>query len=272
MVALLRFLLRYNYVFLFIILESFAIFLIVKGNEYQNASFYNFSLNLSGYVSTKNTELNQYLYLREINEQLAAENNRLKNDLSAVSLMKGIGQDKIKVDTSWKANEFIVAKVVNNTTSKQYNYITLNQGSEDGIKVEMPVISKDGVVGIVYQTSEHFSLVMSVLNRKLKVSCKFKKNNYFGSFEWSGINYRTGSLNNIPLHLDVKVGDTLVSTGYSVFPENVLVGFVSKVEKTESNFYTIELTLSNDFRELYYVYIVKDPLRAEKEVLEKQTE
>jgi rod shape-determining protein MreC len=266
MITLLRFLLKHYFVIFFIILESVAVSFLVRDNPYQNTVFANFALNFNGYLSSSYDDLDQYFFLKEKNEFLMRENEQLKNQLVKKSAMV---KEKM-IDSMLLQYSFAAAKVINNSTSNPYNYIMLNRGSMDGIKPEMAVISADGVVGIVHQASEHFAQVISLLNQKLKVSCKFKKNQYFGSLEWAGRNHRICDLRNIPLHLDVAVGDTIVTTGYGVFPEGILVGFVSDVKKGNSNFYQIEVRLSNDFRKLDYVYVVKDIHKEEKEQLGKQ--
>jgi rod shape-determining protein MreC len=135
---------------------------------------------------------------------------------------------------------------------------------------EMAVISPNGVVGIVESVSEHYASVISVLNRNFRMSAKFKKNNYFGSFEWPGVKYLSGSLKEIPLHVNVQKGDTIISSGYSaIFPEGVLVGFVDEFEQKGGNFYKINLKLATDFKNLNYVYIVANNFKNKQRELEK---
>ncbi len=266
MITLLRFLLKHYFVLLFAILESIALMFVVRDNPYQNSSINNLALNFNGFVAMKQDNFSHYLHLTDVNEKLALENDLLKNQLSQRIMFSS---PQPSIDSSLNRYHYVTAKVINNSINKSYNYIILNKGKLDGIEPEMAVISSDGVVGIVHQVTDHFSQVMSVLNEKLPITCKFKKNQYFGSFVWSGHDHRKGNLNNIPLHLEVKIGDTLVSTGFGIFPEGILVGYVSKAEKGNSNFYKIEVELSNDFRKLYYVYVVKDSLKKEEETIEK---
>ena len=249
---------------------SIALFIIVHDNSYQNSSFNHFALNFNGYVSLRYDSWEQYLNLKEVNEKLVEENLALKSQLAQKIIYRPV--QPFVVDTTFKHYTWIPAKVIHNSTSQEKNYLILNKGKADGIEPEMAVVSNDGVVGIVHQVTEHFSQVMSVLNLKLPVSCKFKKNQYFGSFLWSGFDYEIGSLNNIPLHLQVNKGDTLITTGYGVFPENIPVGYVVSSEKGKGNFYKIDVQLSNDFRKLYYVYVIKDPHKQERDQLEQNKE
>jgi rod shape-determining protein MreC len=243
--------------------------LVIRSNKYQQAKYINAAQNITGYLSEKKSKILQYLYLKEINQQLVSENQILKNEVE--SYKHNIPAKPIIIeDTIHKQHySYIISKVVNNTVNKQYNFITLDKGSVDGVKPEMSVISPNGVVGIVESVTENYSLVISVLNRNLKVSAKLKKNNYFGSFEWPGINYRKGQLNEIPLHVGINEGDTIVTSGFSaIFPEGVLLGYVTDFSDQGGNFFKISLQLSNDFKNLNYVYIITDYRKLEQQSLE----
>jgi rod shape-determining protein MreC len=267
---LLRFLVTYHFIITFVILESFAVYFIVKNNNYQQARYVNFTQNISGYLSNKAEQLDQYLSLKQVNTQLVIENTALKNDIEKYK-REIVAKAIVKKDTSHRqAYYFIEAKVVNNSVNKQYNYITLNRGREDGIKPEMGVIADNGVVGVVQSVTEHYSLVISVLNRQLKVSAKLKNTNFFGSFEWSGLHYQKGYLNDIPLHVKIATGDTIVTSGFStIFPEGIPVGYVTEVEDNGGNFFNIELKIATDFKSLSYVYVVNSLNKDEQESLEK---
>jgi rod shape-determining protein MreC len=266
---LLRFIINNQFIFLFLLIEILSLSLVVQSNKYQQAKYINAAQDLTGYLSQKKSKILQYLYLKEMNLQLVSENQTLKNELEYYK-HNNIAKPVIVEDTVHKQHySYIISKVVNNTVNKQYNFITLDKGSADGVKPEMAVISSNGVVGIVESTTENYSLIISVLNRNLKVSAKLKKNNYFGSFEWPGINYRNGILNEIPLHVNINEGDTLVTSGFSaIFPEGILLGYVTDFTDRGGNFFKITLQLSNDFKNLNYVYIVTDYRKLEQQTLE----
>jgi len=269
---LLRFIINYQFTLLFLIIEIISITLVVRSNKYQQARYINFSQNINGYFSRKIGNFVQYFSLKEINSQLFNENEELKNELENYKqLSNSKTNSKIQFkDTLYKQQyTYIIAKVINNSINKQYNFITLDRGSNDGIQPEMAVISPTGIVGKVESVSAHYSLVMSVLNRNLKISAKIKKNNYFGSFEWSGINYRTGSLDEIPLHVKFAIGDTIITSGFSaIFPPGILVGYIKDFSVHGGSFYRIDVRIANDFKNLYYVYIVTNHQKDEQQLLE----
>jgi len=264
---ILRFLYKYNILLFFIILESFSIYLVVKHNNFQNARFFNSVQGVTAYFSERYDDFEEYITLRTVNDQLVKENAELRNQLYKYTYTEKTGT-RIK-EPMLQKYFYIPAKVINNSTNKQYNYITINKGSKDGIKPEMGVVSADGIVGIVGAISENYAVVISLLNRNLKISAKFKRNNHFGSFEWTGKDYREGFLNDIPLHVKPAIGDTIITSGLSViFPEGMLIGIVRDFKIIDPNFYTINVVLSNDFRRLTYVQVIGNKMKEEQEELE----
>jgi rod shape-determining protein MreC len=269
---LLRFIINNQFTLLFLIIEIISLSLVVRSNNYQQARYINFSQDINGFVSKKIDKFVSYFSLKEQNTQLLNENIELKNEIEQFRHLGNLNSRnyfQVKDTINKQQYSYIVAKVINNSINKQYNYITVDKGSLDGIKQDMAVISQLGVVGKVESVTDHYSLIMSVLNRNMKLSAKIKKNGYFGSFEWPGINYRYGNLNEIPLHVKIGKGDTIVTTGFSaIFPVGILVGFINEFSIHGGSFYKIDITISNDFKNLYYVYIVTNRLKEEQLFLE----
>jgi len=268
---LLHFIVRFHFTILFIVIEIFSLLLLVNYNNYQKVQFLNSSNVISGGIYEKISALNDYLSLAKNNEELNRENTRLNNLLA--------NSFKLSVDSSYLYNDtlyqqqyiFRNAKIINNSVNKQLNYIILNKGELQGIKPEMAVITSQGVVGVVKSVSRNFSTVISLLNNRLRVSAKIKKNNYFGSLSWDGEDYRKARLYEIPFHVPIQPGDSIVTSGYSsIFPEGILMGTVDEVlPSSGSNFHQVIVLLSNDFKSLSYVKVVGDLLKKEKLDLEK---
>jgi rod shape-determining protein MreC len=149
----------------------------------------------------------------------------------------------------------------------------LDKGKQQQVESGMPVICPDGIVGIVDNVSEHFSTVLPIINRNFRLSVKFRKNDFYGSLQWNGKSYRHAELNEIPLHVPVSVGDTLVVTSYSSsFPEGAPVGTVSKFSKKDGNFHIIEVLLFTDYRKLYRVSLIRNYLQDEQSMLEQKNQ
>jgi rod shape-determining protein MreC len=166
---------------------------------------------------------------------------------------------------------YISARIISNSVNQQQNYLTLDKGSEDGIRPDMGIISAGGVAGIITNVSPSYSTGLSLLNTRWNVSAKLSKNNYFGSLVWDGKNYREALLNEIPFHVDVAVGDTIVTSGFSsFFPEGITLGTVESFAKPGGDsFYTIRVKLSVDFKSLSYVEVIENNKKAEIDAINK---
>ena len=252
-------------------LEVTAFLLIVQNNKYQSASFLNSSNYVAGEIYSSVTSATQYLNLGVVNEQLANENAQYRN-LMRSSYVFYHDTTKAVVDTIRNQKyTFKQAKVINNSVNRQDNYITLNKGSLHGIKPDMAVITSNGIVGVVRAVSKNFSSVISVLNSNMRISAKLRKSDYFGSLSWTGSDYRFATLSEVPTHVKIAKGDTIVTSGFSgIFPEDIPVGVVEEVELPEgSNFYEITVKLKTDFKNISYVYVVNNLLRKELTDIER---
>ena len=165
---------------------------------------------------------------------------------------------------------YITARVIYNSVDQASNLIYLNRGKLQGVSRQMGVFNANGIVGQVISVTDNYAAVMSVLSKDFKVSAKLKKSEYFGNMHWDGINSTTATLEEIPKHVPVKVGDTIVTSGFSeLFPRNIMIGTVKKVKtQADKNFLEITVNLSTDFGNLSYVYIVKNIRRNELQSLD----
>ncbi len=267
---LIRFLIRYHFSLLFILIEALSIFLLIQNNNYQKTKFVGFTRNIKGSFYQQSVKINNYFHLKEENEKLAKENVQLKNFIEK-NLETRADSFKTVSDSVYNQQyRYIRADIINNSINKQHNYITIDKGSMDGIEREMGVISPNGIVGIISGVSKHFATAISVLNSELKISAQLKNSGHFGSLSWSGRDYRFVQLKDIPLHADINTGDTIVTSGYSaIFPEGIMIGFVEDYEERSGRFLEIEVKLSNDFKKLSNVYVVKNLLKEEQQFIEK---
>jgi rod shape-determining protein MreC len=268
---LIVFIWRNNFFVLFLLLEVACVYLLVQNNTYHRASFINSANDLTGSIYKANANVREYLHLRDENVRLASENAYLRNK-SLTSYMKiPMGEFFIK-DTIYRQQYvYTYAKVVNNSTHQQNNYLTLNKGYKQGIQRDMAVITTDGIVGVVTNTSANFSTVMSVLHRNTIVNSKLKKDGSFGPMSWDGRDYRYVQLKDIPTHARMKSGDTVITSSYSAtFPEGIPVGTVESYERKQGEyFYTVQVRLIADMKKVNYVYVVHNILKEEQDSLEK---
>lgn len=251
-------------------MEALSFTILIQYNRFHRAGFLNITRNVQGFTYTRMGNLKEYIYLRKINQDLVNENNLLRNQLDHYKQIAGNYQVSTGDSIPGRKYVYIPATVINNSVNKQYNYITINKGSHHGIHPEMAVISPNGVVGVVFAVSGNFSTIISLLNRDFRISARIKRNDYYGSLSWKGTDHITADLSEIPYHVDVQVGDTIVTSGFSaLFPENILLGVISDFNIEESNFYQIEVKLSVDFKHLVSVNVIRNLLRDEQMSLEQ---
>jgi rod shape-determining protein MreC len=153
------------------------------------------------------------------------------------------------------------------------NYITVNKGRVEGLRPGMAVISSKGAIGKVKSVSDHYAVLISMLNTDDQVSASIKRTRHFGTIQWDGTDARTINLNYIPRHVKPQVGDTIVTSGFNaVFPPDILIGIVTKASlKDESQFWEIKVELAQDFSKLSFVEVVRSFQKAEKDSLELST-
>ena len=270
---LLKFIIKYNFLLVFIILEGFSFFLILQYNLNQREIFTNTSNNFSNYTKQIGGKIKAYFNLKTENDILNHQNIHLLNYISS---QKQGTEPKGNLDyLSYGGNyyTFIQGLIINNSTHWQKNLISLNRGRSDGVLPNMAVVGPKGAIGIVFKCSTHFSTVVSLLNTTLKISVFLKKNNYNGTIIWDGKDYRFSKLQAIPIHISVNIGDTIVTNGYSsIFPPGVPIGYISNIKKeNNTNFYNISVRLFTNFRTIRHVYIIKNKFRNELIKLETES-
>lgn len=259
--SLFRYLIK-NYAFvLFVALEIIAFTMIFNNNRYQKAKYLNSANRLTGGIYNTFNGVVHYFELSRVNEELSAENARLKTLLYNDPHFE-IAEDSVIrwAYTPDSAYQFVSARVINNSVNNPHNYITLNKGRKDGLEPDQGIVSDVGIVGVITNVSESYAVGLSVLNRRWSVSAKLKGTGYFGSLYWSGNDYKVASLMEIPFHVNIHKGDTVVTSGYSsVFPEGIMIGTIKDFEQDAGeNYYNIEVDLSTDFKSLNYVEVIKN--------------
>lgn len=274
---LLYFFVRHSAWMVYLLFAVFSIFLLVRYNPYQQSVWLTSSNEMTGRIYDITGSISGYFHLKQINRDLLERNGQLEMEVIRLQseLRKSAGEklsERTGADSALYAYDFTVARVINNSFSRVHNYITLNKGSEDGIRPEMGVVDQNGIVGIVSTVSEHFSVVISLLNPKLRLSCKVKGSDYFGSLVWEGTDPQYAVLEELPRHVKFAVGDTIVTSGYSaVFPEGVPVGTVDGYSRQKNdNFYAVKVALSTDFCRLSNVRVIRNRAQEEQRKTEKE--
>lgn len=274
---LLDFFLKYNNWFLFIFLEVISFALLFRFNNYQGSVFFTSSNYMAGAVYETANSVTGYFHLKSINDDLAQKNVELELQMERLlEKLTELTHDSTGIERMRKESlsgyNIFKAKVVNNTLTHADNYITLDKGEKDGIRSEMGVVDGNGVVGIVYMTSDHYSIVIPVLNSKTSISCKIKNSDYFGFLKWDGGASNYAVVKDMPRHSLFSLGDTIVTSGHSaVFPSGIPVGTVEDMSDSHDGLsYSLKVKLFTDFGKLNDVRVIAKKTQEEQLRLEKR--
>lgn len=275
---LLNFLIKYNYWFLFILLEIVCFALLFRFNYYQQGAFFSSANVAVGKIYEVTGGIQSYFHLKSANEALITRNVELEKQLTNLqNALYGYELDSLRVESIKELPvtdyEIFRAHVINNSVNKVDNYITLDKGENDGIKPDMGVVDANGVVGIVYVTSGNYSVVISLLNSKSSISCKILGSDHFGYLQWEFGDPTYAYLRDFPRHASFSLGDTIVTSGFSsVFPEGVIVGTVEDMQDSHDGLsYYLKVKLATDFGSLNNVRIISRKGREEQQVLENKS-
>lgn len=270
---LLNFFAKNSPFFSWLLLAILSIVLLCQNNPYHRSVWFGSANVVVGSIYDFQSSVTGYIGLREINEdlldrtgQLEAENLFLRQQLQQYE-----DQEKHLADTI-SQYRYMMAHVVGNTITQAENYITLDKGSLDGVVQDLGVADQNGIVGIVSKVSEHYSLVISVLNPKLRLSVMLKNTESFGSLVWDGADYRYAYLEDLPRSVKFELGDTIVTTGYTTsFPKNVLVGRVAESQDTGGSFLRLRVELFTDFNRINDVHVILNAKQEEQQALESES-
>jgi len=271
---LFAFFIKHNFIFVFLFLQVICVWLMVQNNGFQGSHVLNSSNTAVANVYETAANTREYFSLKQENEKLALENSVLRNFLKTNYAVLPL-QEFTKRDTIYKLQySYINAKVVNSSVNKRRNFLTLNIGSEQGIKQDMGVMTSDGIVGVVTDVSRNFSSAMSLLHKDMKVNCQLKKDGSYGPLGWDGADYRFCQLIDIPTHAKIKQGDTVITSEFSrIFPEGIIVGTIESYERRRNeSYYTVQVKLSADLKKVNHVYVIRNKFKNERDSLELQTQ
>ncbi len=273
MQQIINFLIRNKNFLLFAFLLFLSLVFTIQSHSYHRSKFINSANFLSGGLYESLSSIQDYFNLKTYNQQLLEENARLREIKSSSSTQfedaLSYGQT---IDTVSQYN-YIPARVINNSYSKSDNFITLLGGERNLIKKDMGVITSNGIVGIIENTSSKYSTVFSILNTNFQTSAKLRTSDHFGTLKWDGLDPNIVQVVDMQEQAPVKVGDTIETSGNSaIFPKGVLIGSIENFELDSSkNFYTLSIRLFNDMTNLGHTYVIENRDKNEIQELENAT-
>lgn len=250
---------------LFVLIECVGFYLLVTNNSYHQSSVHTATLAISGKIYDLEYSYKKYIGLFDENEQLRQENAELRS-----ITVNSEENDLVQI------NQFrcIPTQAINSSYNLEKNFIIVNSGSMAGIKPTDAVIGTSGIVGIVHTVTENYASIIPMLHSDTKISGRLKGTNYFGQCKWEGRDDRFIALENIPNHVPVNKGDTIITRGSSgIFPPGLIIGFASTSEQNESSgFQKIQVELATNFQKLNTLYIIQNEHKEELDSLFLKTQ
>ncbi len=277
---LVAFLKKYNYWFVFVILEVVSMLLIFQYNSYHGSVWFSSANYVAGLTYEADSKFSSFWGQGAVNQQLTKRNLMLEREVAI--LRSQLIDERMKRDSSYFYDgqmpllhqyKLIQARVISNSIDKADNFITIDKGRYDGVHEDMGVACGNGVVGVVYMASGHYAVVIPVLSTHSNISCAIKGRGYFGYLHWNGGASNIAYVDDIPRHADFEIGDTVVTSGYSsMFPEGILVGKILKKGDSDDGLsYRLQISLSTDFGNLRDVCVIDDAAVRERLDLLRET-
>lgn len=260
---LIDFIQRHSHWFLFALLEVISLVLLFQYNSYQGSVWFTSANTVTGKVDAWNAAIENFFSLGKVNQELTQRNLYLEQQVVKLSdRLTDVTKDTTWTDTAGvkilKTFRLIPAKVVSNSVANANNLITIDKGSADGVRVDMGVACGSGVVGIVYLTSPHYSIVIPAINTRSNISCRIHGRGYFGYLHWYGGDSQKAYVEEVPRHARFRLYDNVETSGYSsVFPPGILVGKILHVYNSiDGMSYRLQVRLSTDFSRLRDVCVI----------------
>ena len=272
---------RYFTFLVFVLLQFFALWMLFNYNRFHHAAFLGVANEVTGRINTQVDKLDDYFHQGEENKRVHRMNDSLMNLLRSNFSLPDSSQkfitDTVQIDSLKEARRYYwrEAKVVYNTTNSDKNYLQINRGAKYGIKDNMAVLNSDGaVVGTIINVSPNFSEIMSLLHVQSSVSGALKKTGDAGRIRWDGKDPRFVIMEGIPKSVEVKKGDTVVTSKYSYnFPPDKLIGTVTGISSDPATgFYLLTVKTAVNFNNIQQVFVVENLQRDEQVQLQKDTE
>ena len=272
---LLDFLYKYHHWLVFVLLEVVSVVLLFQYNSYQGSVWFSSANAMAGKVYELESTMTSYMGMRELNEQLTLRNMYQERQLDQLRRLYAEAT-KDTTDMQRKELEFlshyqlISAKVVENSIHKAENLITIDKGRKDGVEPDMGVACGNGVVGVVYLVSDHYSVVIPALNTaSSRISCSIRNRGYFGYLHWYGGDPSVAYVEDVPRHAKFNLGEWMETSGFSsIFPSGVLVGKIEQAYNSSDGLsYKLKVRLSTDFGNLRDVVVISDKSIAERAAL-----
>ncbi len=244
-------------ILVFVLLEILALLMISNKSVFQRSRFVRFSMEASSFLYSKSNEITSYFSLKSTNEELARHNAELQKQIELIQNTANRQNHLTSLDYD-STITFIPAKIITKTVNNIDNYFVVDKGANDGVKEGFGVVSNGKVAGVIQYVSDNYSAALLIISSKIKLSGKIKNDGYLCTVVRDNLSASKADVKDIPYHIDIKIGDTIVTSGFStIFPENYIIGTVAKITSSPSTASNdLKINYETDFIRVNYVEIV----------------
>lgn len=214
-----------------LLLTSIIVLLSVKGNAL--LSLRSASLELTAGVENTFSWVGRYFNALRENDDLRQNNINLSSRLSRL-LEQEIENKRLRKmlvfrDSTITKYNLRAAQIINRDVTRSSNLLTINVGYNQGIALDMPVITDRGLIGKIINVSANYAQVLPYLNKEnFKIAGKIQPKQIFGIIQWEGNNPNRLNMTNVIKTEKVSKGDTVVTAGspYGFYPAGIPIGYV----------------------------------------------
>jgi len=262
---------RFKVLLLLLLLQGISLYILFNFNSLHRATYLSTAYEITGSINLRYNNLQSYFNLKAENDKLREQNvlllNQLKADFQSPENNSNVITDTISADK--RKYLYLSSKVISSSVIAQNNFVTLYRGANQGVEIDMGVVGVEGVIGRVVDVSPNMAIVMSLIHRKSSIVAQVKTAGGFGEIVWDGKDPRFVTLIKIAKAIDVKKGDTVVTSPYSdIFPPGQTIGFISDVKTDENtNTYVLKVKTAINFYNIHHAFLVKSLLKGELDSL-----
>ncbi len=191
--------------------------------------------------------------LRKMVAELRKENNLLREKAIASERLRNLLQFSKEIPRS-----MLPAQIIGIDPSSWFRTILIDKGTEHGVNRGMAVVSPEGIVGHVLQTSPHYSKVLLITDFNSSVDAVVQRSRAKGLVEGNGDN--RCRLKYAERTQDIQPGDRVITSGLGGrYPKGLMIGTISKIQKkTYGLFQYAEIMLNVNFGKLEEVFVITE--------------
>lgn len=241
---------------IFLLIEIIAIAVYAGSTPYSQSRMLSINHYVTGWTQRLFTEVSGYFALRNDNIALTEHIAELENKLNAY---QSLIQEQVDISVDLQSSQYIAARIVSNSINRPHNYIVVNKGLSDGVRIGMSVLSAEGfAVGSITNCSQNFSIASSILNTSLKISARLSEDGSMGLANWRGGDAHIMEFSDITKYAQISVGDTVEAIDFSeYFPSGTIIGTIESFElNDDQTMYNCRLKIAADMSRINNVILV----------------